>query len=130
MTPFRAAMAGWSVIREALIYRGRPNQPGPGLAVPWMVSRRFGPPGKPQEVSSPGCVTGITVGFGAPGILNVANRKVAPASSEIIIWMKSWSALLKCRNGMYREPVIWSTTGLVNVKQFCGWAGFASAAGA
>src|SRR5882724_3099664 len=65
--PLRAAMAGCNVMREALIYLGKPNLPGPGLAVPWMVSRRLVPP---HSVSSPGWVTGMTVGLGAPGMLN------------------------------------------------------------
>src|SRR5215467_15600970 len=83
----------------------------------------------PHSVNSPGCVTGITVGSGAPGMLNVAKRNVSPASSEIIIWMKSWFELLKWRNGTYSVPVIWSTTGLEKVRQFCGCVGFGSLVG-
>src|SRR5262249_48483914 len=71
----------------------------------------------------------MTVGLGAPGTLNVANEKVSPASLEISIWMKSWSALLKRRKGTYSVPVIWSTTGLENWRQFCGCVGFGSAVG-
>src|SRR6266481_2639808 len=77
--PFRAAKAGCSVNRDALVYLGKPKRPGPGLAAVWMVSRIFVPP---QAVSVPGWVTGMTVGFGAPGTLNVAKWNVSPASSE------------------------------------------------
>src|SRR5215470_7034038 len=102
--PFRAAIAGCRVIRDALIYRGRPNHPALGVAVaePCIVKRILAVAAlaPPHDVASPGWVTGITVGSGAPGMLNVAKRKVSPASSEIIIWMKSWSALLKRRNGI------------------------------
>src|SRR5439155_3023881 len=32
--PLRAAKAGCRVIRDALMYLGKPNRPGPGFAVP------------------------------------------------------------------------------------------------
>src|SRR5579864_1474698 len=106
------------------MYLGKPNLPGPGFAVPWIVSRILAPP---HAVSSPGWVTGMTVASGAPGILNVAKWNLSPASFEISIWMKSWSALLKCRNGTYKFPVIWSTVGFENCRQFWGNLGFALA---
>src|SRR5439155_22970240 len=94
--PLRAASAGCSVIREALIYRGSPVIPGPALAEPWIVRRRLTlkRPGAirvvPHSVISPGCVTGSRVALGAPGTLNVAHRNVSPASSDTSIWTKSW----------------------------------------
>src|SRR5215475_5010677 len=126
-SPLRAAIAGCNVIREALMYLGKPNRPGPAFAEPCIVNRRLVPP---HSVSSPGWVTGMTVGSGAPGTLNVAKRNVSPASSETSIWMKSWFALLKRRNGTYSVPVIWSTVGLEKVRQFCGCVGLGSAVGA
>src|SRR6516165_11103830 len=92
-----------------------------------MVRRKLKPP---HSVNSPGCSTDITVGFGAPGTLNVPKWKEAPASSEMSTWIKSLSELLKCRKGMYSEPVMPSTTTLENWRQFCGLTGFGSAAGA
>jgi hypothetical protein len=56
--------------------------------------------------------------------LKVAKKNVSPASSEIRMRMKSASALLKWRNGMYRVPVIGSTYVFVNCTAFCGLAGF------
>src|SRR6516162_2100248 len=37
--PLRAAIAGCNVIREALMYLGKPNKPGPAFAEPCTVNR-------------------------------------------------------------------------------------------
>src|SRR5262245_8325971 len=105
-TPPHAAAVGCVSRRVALTYLGSPVIPGLMLGPEWIVSRRFTkkrPLARsriaPHSMNSPGCVIGRTVGFGAPTALNVAKRNVSPASSEINIWIKSWSALLKRRKG-------------------------------
>src|SRR6266849_2394225 len=104
-TPLRAAIAGWATSRVALTNRRSPVSEPPTSVPAWSVKRRLTANllGEtrvaPHSVSSPGWTMGSKVGSGAPGALKVANRNVAPPSSEINIWMKSVSELLKHAKG-------------------------------